>query len=123
MDAALRPDDGLKNLILLTAPLDFTDKEHISLARMTDERNFNVDRVLQADVNYTAMDFATRDSYRHAIEELARGSSRAELDVAREAIAQAARSEVRDGRRNDPGFYLVGAGRRALEAGGEGPGS
>ena len=46
--AALRPDDGLKNLILLTAPLDFSDKEHISLARMTDERNFNVDRVLQA---------------------------------------------------------------------------
>jgi polyhydroxyalkanoate synthase len=46
--AALRPDDGLKNLILLTAPLDFTDKERISLARMTDERNFDVDRVLQA---------------------------------------------------------------------------
>ena len=35
-----------------------------------------VDRVLQADVNYLAMDFATRDSYRHAIEELARGSGR-----------------------------------------------
>src|SRR4030095_5147585 len=44
-----------------------------------------VDRVLQADVNYLAMDFATRDSYRHAIEELARGSGRSELDVAREA--------------------------------------
>ena len=26
MYAALRPDDGLKNLLLLTAPLDFTDK-------------------------------------------------------------------------------------------------
>ena len=24
--AALRPDDGLRNLLLLTAPLDFTDK-------------------------------------------------------------------------------------------------
>src|SRR4029077_13554235 len=43
-----------------------------------------VDRELQADVNYLAMDFATRDSYRHAIEELARGSDRTELDVARE---------------------------------------
>lgn len=27
MYVALRPDDGLRNLILLTAPLDFTDKE------------------------------------------------------------------------------------------------
>jgi polyhydroxyalkanoate synthase subunit PhaC len=46
--ASLRPDDGLKNLILLTAPLDFSKKEEISLARMTDQRYFNVDRVLQA---------------------------------------------------------------------------
>jgi cyclic beta-1,2-glucan synthetase len=75
-----------------------------------------VDRELQADANYLAMDFATRDSYRHAIEELARGSDRTELDVAREAMGQAARSDVRDGRRNDPGFYLVGEGRGRLEA-------
>jgi cyclic beta-1,2-glucan synthetase len=75
-----------------------------------------VDHELQADVNYLAMDFATRDSYRHAIEELARGSGRTELDVAREAIGQAARSDVHDVRRNDPGFYLVGAGRGRLEA-------
>jgi polyhydroxyalkanoate synthase subunit PhaC len=40
--------EGLKSLILLTAPLDFTDTEQISLARMTDERYFDVDRVLQA---------------------------------------------------------------------------
>jgi cyclic beta-1,2-glucan synthetase len=100
----------VRNVIMsmgLMSALDWTEFfESVSL----------VDDVLQADVNYAAMDFATRDSYRHAIEELARGSSRAELDVAREAIAQAARSDVRDGRRNDPGFYLVGAGRLALEA-------
>jgi len=100
----------VRNVIMsmgLMSALDWTEFfESVSL----------VDRVLWADVNYAAMDFATRDSYRHAIEELARGSSRAELDVAREAIAQAARSEVRDGRRNDPGFYLVGGGRPALEA-------
>jgi polyhydroxyalkanoate synthase len=52
--AALRPGDGLKNLILLTAPLDFSDKQAISLARMTDERNYNVDRVLQAYGNMPA---------------------------------------------------------------------
>src|SRR5918911_3852302 len=46
--AALRPDDGLKNLILLTAPLDFSHKDAIALARMTDERYFDVDLMLKA---------------------------------------------------------------------------
>lgn len=46
--------EGLKSLTLLTAPLDFTDKEQISLARMTEERYFDVDRVLQAFGNMPA---------------------------------------------------------------------
>lgn len=49
--ASLRPADGLKNLVLLTAPLDFGDKEKIAFARMSDERNFNVDRMLAAHGN------------------------------------------------------------------------
>jgi polyhydroxyalkanoate synthase len=53
--ATLRGEaDGLKSLILLTAPLDFTDKEQLSLARMTDERYFDVDRLLQAFGNMPA---------------------------------------------------------------------
>ena len=53
--ASLRGNsEGLKSLILLTAPLDFTDKEQISLARMTEERYFDVDRVLQAFGNMPA---------------------------------------------------------------------
>jgi len=48
MYAALRPNDGLKNLTLLTAPLDFTDREKLTFAQWTDERYFNVDKVLQA---------------------------------------------------------------------------
>jgi len=44
--AALRPDDGLRNLILLTAPLDFSKKESITFARWVDERYFDVDKVL-----------------------------------------------------------------------------
>lgn len=44
--AALRPDDGLRNLILLTAPLDFGDKKSISFARWVDEQYFDVDQVL-----------------------------------------------------------------------------
>src|SRR3990170_4885444 len=48
-----------------------------------------VDEVLSADTDFGAMDFATRDAYRHAIEELARGSGRSELDVARAAVGRA----------------------------------
>lgn len=46
--AALKPDDGLRNLILLTAPLDFSDKEHLTFARWVDERYFDVEKVLAA---------------------------------------------------------------------------
>jgi polyhydroxyalkanoate synthase len=46
--AALRPDDGLRNLLLLTAPLDFSKRESITFARWTDEKYFDVDKVLAA---------------------------------------------------------------------------
>jgi polyhydroxyalkanoate synthase subunit PhaC len=46
--ASLRPDDGLKNLILLTAPLDFSNKEAIGFSQMADARYLDVDRMLQA---------------------------------------------------------------------------
>ena len=74
-----------------------------------------VDEVLQANPGYAGLDFATRNSYRHAIEEFARGSGRPEVDVAGEAMALAHRADVEDERRRDPGFYLIGNGRRALE--------
>lgn len=44
--AAMRPDDGLRNLLLLTAPLDFSRREGLTFARWTDEKYFNVDKVL-----------------------------------------------------------------------------
>ena len=82
-----------------------------------------VDAALAADHDFAAMDFPTRDHYRHAIEELARGSAHSELEVARCAIAAANRSahESRvDGdaagcRQHDPGYYLISNGRRAFE--------
>lgn len=45
--ASLRPDDGLKNLILLTAPLDFADKTAGGFIRWTNDQSFNVERILQ----------------------------------------------------------------------------
>ncbi len=46
--SALRPDDGLRNLILLTAPLDFSNKQGMTFARWVDERYFDIDKVLGA---------------------------------------------------------------------------
>ncbi len=44
--AALRPNDGLKNLLLLTAPLDFSDKTAGGFIRWTNDKNFDVDQIL-----------------------------------------------------------------------------
>ena len=46
--AALRPDDGLRNLLLLTAPLDFSKPETITFAHWVDEHYFDVDKVVAA---------------------------------------------------------------------------
>jgi cyclic beta-1,2-glucan synthetase len=100
----------VRNVILsmsLMSALDWTEFfESVSL----------VDGVLRTGANYAAMDFATRDAYRHAVEELARGSGRSELDVAGQAMACAQRADGgEDDRRTDPGFYLIGDGRVAFE--------
>lgn len=44
--AALRPDDGLRNLILLTAPLDFSDKTAGGFAVWSSHEAFNADRIV-----------------------------------------------------------------------------
>ncbi|HZY60181.1 MAG TPA: protein ndvB, partial [Candidatus Binataceae bacterium] len=82
-----------------------------------------VDAALAADHDFAAMDFPTRDRYRHAIEELARGSAHSELEVARNVIAAANRSaaesrndpDATSDRQHDPGYYLISNGRRAFE--------
>ncbi len=82
-----------------------------------------VDAALRADSRFSAMDFATRDRYRHEIEDLARGSKRSELDVARQAIARANRAAdaarqsgaLPGDRSEDPGYYLFAKGRPRFE--------
>ncbi len=73
-----------------------------------------VDAALAANAPFAAMDFTTRTLYRNAVETLARGSGRSELDIARKAAAAAA--EHSGGRLSDPGYYLVGQGRLGFEA-------
>ncbi len=82
-----------------------------------------VDAALRAGSDFGAMDFKTRDRYRHAIEDLARGSRRTDIDVAQEAIARANRAASErepagtpaESRVEDPGYYLISKGRRGFE--------
>ncbi|HEY3307512.1 MAG TPA: glucoamylase family protein [Desulfuromonadaceae bacterium] len=82
-----------------------------------------VDEVLQSDSLFAEMDFTTRDRYRHSLEQLAKGSRRPELEVARLVMAKTEEAreklgesyETGDWRRLDPGYYLISRGRPAFE--------
>jgi cyclic beta-1,2-glucan synthetase len=78
-----------------------------------------VSDLLSAGSGFQDMDIATRNHYRSAIEELARGSRLTEIDVTTRALLAAAQGQ-RPGldpqdRRSDPGYYLLAPGRRAFE--------
>ncbi len=84
-----------------------------------------VDTVLRRSTVFTASDFATRDRYRQAIEELARGCDYSEVRVAEHAIGLASGLHPSQGaaqndqaeleRFKDPGYYLISGGRNLLE--------
>src|SRR3984957_6323555 len=71
-----------------------------------------VDELLRSKSVFAAMDFASRDLYRRAIEQLARGSGKTELVIAGAALSAG------DGaaRKRDPGYHLIGAGRLGFES-------
>ncbi len=72
-----------------------------------------VERALRADTVYPAMDFATRDRYRHVVEQIARRGKVTELAIAERAIALAA--EGPSPRARHVGYFLIDRGRRTLE--------
>ena len=81
-----------------------------------------VDEVLGARSVFGDMDFATRDRYRHAIEDLSRESGLTEVEVARQAAAMAdAAPPAGDDEpavaapQRDPGYFLISDGRAAFE--------
>ena len=79
-----------------------------------------VEKTLHTDPGaaYAAMDFASRDRYRHVIESVARASGLAEGDVAARAIALARTGAARrgsDDRTAHVGFYLIDGGLPDLE--------
>jgi cyclic beta-1,2-glucan synthetase len=77
-----------------------------------------VDARLRERSAFAAMDFATRNLYRSAVEQLARGSACSELEVVERALAAAGQAPADPAllpRAADPGYHLIADGRRALE--------
>src|ERR1019366_5948332 len=86
-----------------------------------------VDEILRKDTHFADMDFSTRDDYRHAIENLARGSRHTEIEVARHVVRriQQSISDPKEGqsnsetvsadRQSEPGYHLISRGRPAFE--------
>jgi cyclic beta-1,2-glucan synthetase len=73
----------------------------------------HIDGLMRDRSAFAEMDFATRNRYRTEIEILARGSRVTEIGVAEAALALAATGESPHMR--DPGYWLIDAGRPALE--------
>ncbi len=74
-----------------------------------------VEQTLLKDINgvYAAMDFYTRDDYRHKIEGIAKASGKAERAIAQLVIDVAQESFLKnkdDLRKAHVGYYLIGAG-------------
>jgi cyclic beta-1,2-glucan synthetase len=74
-----------------------------------------VDELLRSGSAFADMDFPTRDLYRQAIERLARGCRRGELEIAQAALTAAARPHLPEGRERDPGYYLIADGLDCLK--------
>ena len=81
------------------------------------DQTSRVEAILRTDPAgfYPQMDFATRDRYRKAIEELACGSTQSEPDIALDVIAKARAGPVGK-TREVIGRWLIGEGREQLES-------
>lgn len=83
------------------------------------EEQSDAEAVLRTDPSghYPKMDFATRDQYRHVVEQISRHGRLTEAEVARVAIqkGQTARDENGPERARHVGYYLLDRGLRELE--------
>jgi len=85
------------------------------------EANSKVEQVLRQDQSgsYGEMDFATRDSYRHVIDRLAKRSPYSEIDIAKKALELAHKNVNDAGNNTEPtshvGYYLIDCGLTQLK--------
>ena len=118
-DAVVREVHQLQGSGMVTVRNIITSLRSISDVDWTElfERMSLVDDILRAGGNFTAMDFPTRNLYRSAIEELARGSDRAEIEIAKRAVMAAEMASRRrqfDRLRTPKRSRVSPSGRRAL---------
>ncbi|MEP6827430.1 MAG: glycosyl transferase, partial [Aestuariivirga sp.] len=71
-----------------------------------------VDKALREIPLYAEMDFPSRNLYRTAVEEMARGSSHSEIDIVQRIITHVSASEAAS---TEPGHWLIGKGRPDFE--------
>ena len=123
-DAVVRDEHQRQGAATVTVRNIITSMRMISDVDWTElfERISFVDDVLAAAGAFPEMDFPTRNLYRSAIEELARGSDHTEIEIARGAVlateqARYAGAGMVEDRQRDPGYHLLGGGRAAFEAG------
>lgn len=79
----------------------------------------HVDEIFRRQSNFASMDFATRDRYRQALEELARHSPLNEIQIANKIVSlckSAEQQKDHDPRHCDPGYYLIASGRFKIES-------
>src|SRR5687768_7715352 len=79
-----------------------------------------VEQTLREDIGgaYSLMDFHTPDTYRHAVEEIAKTSNLTEYEVARAAInfaKKSAANDVANARKAHVGYYLIDKGVELTE--------
>ena len=123
-DAVVRDEHQRQGAATVTIRNIITSMRMISDVDWTElfERISFVDDVLAGAGAFPDMDFTTRNLYRSAIEELARGSDRTEIEIARRAVlateqATYTGASAAEGRQGDPGYHLLGGGRAAFEVG------
>ncbi len=82
-----------------------------------------VDDTLKINPIFSGMDFTSQDRYRHAIEELNKGSKYSELDITKLVILKTGKYKTEqhlagkpvEEKKTDPGYYLISTGRKTLE--------
>jgi cyclic beta-1,2-glucan synthetase len=118
----LNADTMVQDMHRTEGAANVTVRNIITSLRLIADVNWNdmfesvslVDGILAEGSAFATMDFATRNLYRSAIEELSARCAGSELEVARAAVAAARRSPD-DPRKSDPGYHLLAGGRRDFE--------
>jgi cyclic beta-1,2-glucan synthetase len=119
-EAKLHETSGQADMAALIASLKAIDATEW---RALFERSNIVEQVLSKDPcgAYARMDFESRENYRRAVRELAKGSRHVEKEVAQRALEMArqphAEAEVRvRERKSHVGYYLIAEGKKQLAA-------